>query len=270
MVLAAAVGLPVFLMAMVSLWRSSMTRFLIPAWSLDNYRLFFTEAVYPSLLLKTFRIATTVTLLTLVAGYPLAFLLARQVRRWKAVLILLVMIPFWTSYLVRTFTWLPILGKKGVLNHVLQALGLIREPVEAFLYNEFSLHIAFIYVYLPFVIIPIYLSLERIDRSLFEAASDLGARGWQTFWRVTFPLSLPGVLGGGLLVFITCLGAYVAPKMLGGPSGVMFGNMVEFQFGGNVNWPLGAALAVILVLAVFAVIGLAARHIELRRIFVEE
>lgn len=266
-ILAAFSLVPLLLVGVFTFWRSSLFG-LEPAWTLDNYRRFFDSPVYVRLLVKSLRTAVTVTLLTLLLAYPLAYFMARVLRRGRVIGIILLMIPFWTSYLVRTFGWLPILGRRGLLNQLLVGAGIVDRPLDVFLYNEFSVHLGLLYVYLPFAAIPIFLSLDRLDSTLLDAAADLGAGPARTFWRVTVPLTLPGILGGGLMVFLLGFGAYVTPALLGGPSGILFGNLVAFQFGPTNNWAFGATLAFVMLGVVVGVLAASSRWIGLRGIFV--
>lgn len=268
-ILSAFSVVPLLLVGLFTFWRSSLFG-LEPAFTLDNYRRFLENPVYVRLLLKSLRTAVTVTLLSLLMAYPMAYFLARVLRRGRVIGIILLMVPFWTSYLVRTFGWLPILGRGGLVNRVLLGLGLVERPLDVFLYNEFAVHLGLLYVYLPFSTIPIFLSLDRLDRTLLDAAADLGAGPALTFWRVTVPLTLPGILGGGLMVFLLAFGAYVTPALLGGPSGILFGNLVAYQFGPTNNWAFGATLAFIMLGVVVAALLGSSRWIGLRGIFVRE
>ena len=268
-ILAAFSLLPLVLVGVFTFWRSSLAG-LEPAFTLDNYRRFLESPVYVRLLLKSLRTAVTVTSLSLLMSYPMAYFLARILQRGRVIGIFLLMVPFWTSYLVRTFGWLPILGRRGLLNQLLLGVGVIHQPLDVFLYNEFSVHLGLLYVYLPFMTIPIFLSLDRLDQTLLDAAADLGAGPMTTFWRVTVPLTLPGILGGCLMVFLLAFGAYVTPALLGGPSGILFGNLVAYQFGPTNNWAFGATLAFIMLAVVVAVLLLSSRWVGLRGIFLRE
>ncbi len=253
--LAASLLLPLGMLWVFSFWKSTLSG-MVPTWTLENYIRFFSTPIYITLFFKSLKTAVLVTGLLLMAGYPVAYTLARFGGRYRTTLLLLLLVPFWTSYLIRSFAWLPLLGKQGLLNAVLMRLGVLGEPSGAFLYNDFAVHVGLAYIFLPFMIIPIYLVLERLDPSLEEAAADQGASPIQTFWRVTLPLSLPGVSAGCILVFMNVLGAYVTPKLLGGPSGIMYGNAVADQFSAVFNLPFGATLAFILVASVLLFIAL--------------
>lgn len=256
--LVAALLLPLVMMLVFSFWTTKLGG-MDPTWTLDNYRHFFRTPIYSLLFLKTLKMALVVTAILLLIGYPTAYCLGRLDPRYRTILLILLLIPFWTSYLVRSFAWLPLLGQQGLVNVVLVTLGILDQPSGALLYNDFAVYVGLCYVFLPFMIVPIYLVLERQDLSLEEAAADQGANRWQVFWKVTFPLSLSGVSAGCILVFTNVIGAYVTPKLLGGPSGIMYGNAVADQFSAVYNLPFGATLSVILVVSVLVFIALLTR-----------
>lgn len=258
--------IPIIMLFVMSFYRSSMFG-VIPDFSWRNYQHFASSTLFVGLLVKSLRMAITVTLISLLVSYPFAYFLARVPGRFKTALLILVMVPFWTSYLIRTMAWLPILGIKGVVNYSLLSLQLVREPVEAFLFNEFSVILTLIHIYLPYMVVPIFLSLDRLDGRLLEAAGDLGANPPRAFWHVTLPLSMPGVVGGVVMVFIAAFGAYVTPKLLGGTSGIMFGNVLADQYSGTFNWPFGAVLALIMIGVVLLLLVLASRIARLDAIF---
>ncbi|WP_422073074.1 ABC transporter permease [Tranquillimonas rosea] len=219
-----------------------------------NYRAAVTEPIYRELMLRSVLISGAVTIATVVLAFPLAYFISFKVAdRHKALWIFLVTIPFWTSYLIRAFLWKVILGFNGVLNTSLQTLGLIDEPLSFILYNPNAVVITLAHAFAPFAILPIFVSLERIDRSLLEAARDLGESRFGAFWRVTFPLALPGVVAAALIVFIPTIGDYVTPRLVGGPDGLMIANMIQTQFLRLNNAPMGATLAVIAMLVVSAI-----------------
>jgi len=258
--------IPLFMLVVMSFYRSTLFG-VVPDFSWNNYLHFAGNPMFPNLLARSIRMAVTVTALSVLVSYPFAYFLARATRRYKTALLILVMVPFWTSYLIRTMAWLPILGIKGVVNHSLMTLHLVTSPVEAFLFNEFSVILTLTHIYLPYMVVPIYLSLDRLDGRLLEAAGDLGANPVRTFWHVTLPLSLPGVVGGIVMVFIAGFGAYVTPKLLGGSSGIMFGNVLADQYSGTFNWPFGAVLALIMISVVFLLLVVASRFTRLDAIF---
>ncbi|MGA0596142.1 ABC transporter permease [Enterovirga sp. CN4-39] len=264
--LAFAVAPLVILFAM-SFWTSSIFG-TTTDFTLDNYRVIADDPIYFQVLLQTLRIALTVTLLSLLVGYPMAYFLASLQGPKRGIFLVLLFLPFWSSYVVRTFVWLPMLGRNGLVNAVLLQLGVISEPLDWLLYNEGATHVGLVYVYTLFMTLPIYLSLERMDRNLIDAAADLGAGPFRTFFRVTLPLSMPGVLSGCVMVFLLACGAYVTPQLLGGTSGMMFGNVIAPQYTVTNNWALGAALSVVLVVVVFLCLVVIGRRVRLNDIFI--
>lgn len=258
--------IPLCMLVAMSFYRSTLFG-IVPDFSWNNYLHFARNPMFPNLLVRSIRMALTVTAISLLVSYPFAYFLARTTRRYKTALLILVMVPFWTSYLIRTMSWLPILGIKGVVNYSLMSLQIVSSPVEAFLFNEFSVILTLTHIYLPYMVIPIYLSLDRLDGRLLEAAGDLGANPARAFWHVTLPLSLPGVVGGIVMVFIAGFGAYVTPKLLGGSSGIMFGNVLADQYSGTFNWPFGAVLALIMIAVVFILLLVASRFTRLDAVF---
>jgi spermidine/putrescine transport system permease protein len=258
--------IPIIMLGVMSFYRSSMFG-IVPDFSLVNYQQFTNSSLYVGLLIKSIRMALTVTAISLLVSYPFAYFLARASGRLKTALLILVMVPFWTSYLIRTMAWLPILGIKGIVNQSLLALQIVTHPIEAFLFNEFSVILTLIHIYMPFMVVPIFLSLDRLDLRLLEAAGDLGANPWRAFWNVTLPLSMPGVVGGIVMVFIAAFGAYVTPKLIGGSSGIMFGNVLADQYSGTFNWPFGAVLALIMISVVLLLLLIASRFSRLDVVF---
>jgi spermidine/putrescine transport system permease protein len=222
--------------------------------TLNNYREAFRDPIYRELMGRSVWIAGVVTAVTVVLAFPVAYFISFHVApRRKALWIFLVTIPFWTSYLVRVFLWKVILGFNGVLNTSLVGLGVIEEPLTVILYNLNAVVITLAHAYAPFAILPIFVALERIDRSLLEAARDLGDSAARAFWRVTLPLAMPGVVAASLIVFIPTIGDYVTPRLVGGPGGLMIANMIQTQFLRLNNAPMGATLAVLAMLAVAAI-----------------
>ncbi len=218
--------------------------------TLQNYVDVWTKPIYGALLNRSLFVAGTVTLLTVVLAYPLAYYVAFHVKERQGLWIFLITIPFWTSYLLRIFAWKLILGYNGVVNTSLMELGLIDEPLSFILYNLNAVILTLSHAWMPFAILPIFVSLQKIDRSLLEAATDLGDGPVRRFLRVTLPLSLPGVIAATVVVFIPTVGDYVTPMLVGGTDGLMIANMIQIQFGKANNWPLGAALAVTTMVAV--------------------
>jgi spermidine/putrescine transport system permease protein len=223
------------------------------SFTLDNYREAFSDPIYRVLMGRSLLISGVVTLVTVLLAFPIAYFVSFHVPpERKALWIFLITIPFWTSYLLRVFLWKVILGFNGVLNSGLMSLGLIDEPVTFILYNANAVVITLAHAFAPFTILPIYVALEKIDRSLLEASQDLGESKLRTFLRVTLPLAMPGVVAATLIVFIPTIGDYVTPRLVGGPNGLMISNMIQTQFLKLNNAPMGATLAVLAMCAVTA------------------
>ena len=240
-----------------SFWRVENNQ-LIPDFTLANYLEFFRNDIYPRVFVGTLKLATQVMAIGLLLGYPVAYFIWRRRGRWRYALLLVSVVPLFMSYIIKLYAMRSILGLNGFLNKALVALGLLDAPSLAFLYNQRAVLITMAVVYLPFAILPVFLSLERIPLGLIQASADLGARPGQSFRHVVLPLSLPGTIVGGLFVFILAMGDFVTPQMVGGTVGFTYGRVIQSQFGMGFNWPLGSALAVILLIVVLAVIGLAA------------
>jgi putrescine transport system permease protein len=214
--------------------------------TLSNYRDALSDSFYAGAYIGSLKIAAIATVIALLIGYPMAYAIAAAPRRRRGFLLLLVALPFWTSLLVRIYAWMGLLRPGGVINALLLDLGLIGEPLHL-INTTGAVCLGMVYAYLPFMVLPLYARLERLDPALREAASDLGARPWQVFLSVTLPLSLPGVVAGALLVFIPCVGEFVIPDLLGGPDTVMIGKVLWSEFFSSRDWPLSAALTVIMV-----------------------
>ncbi|WP_136620560.1 MULTISPECIES: ABC transporter permease [Mesorhizobium] len=223
--------------------------------TLENYRVALTEPIYRDLLWRSLYISLTVSLLTVLLAYPIAYFISFHGGRHKSLWLFLITIPFWTSYLLRVMSWKVILGYNGVLNSGLMGLGIIDEPSTALLYNSSAVIITLTHAWAAFAILPIFVSLEKVDRTLVEAATDLGDGPLRSFLRVTLPLSAPGVISAALIVMIPTVGDYVTPKLVGGKDGVMIANAIQAQFGKASNWPLGAALSVTTMLIVTLMAG---------------
>ncbi|MBI1383914.1 MAG: ABC transporter permease subunit [Rhizobiales bacterium] len=243
---------PLLLTVAFSFWTQNYLT-LDTTFTLKNYQQAWTEEIYRVLMLRSLWISGLVTLITLVLAYPMAYFVAFHGGRHKGLWLFLITIPFWTSYLLRIFAWKLILGFNGVINSGLMSVGLIDKPLEFLLYNTSAVVITLAHAWAPFAILPIFVSLQKIDRSLLEAARDLGDGPVRSFLRVTLPLSLPGVIGAGLIVFIPTVGDYVTPALVGGTKGLMISNMIQLQFAAANNAPLGAALAISAMLIVTAV-----------------
>jgi spermidine/putrescine transport system permease protein len=218
-----------------------------PPWTVESYSRLF-DPLYLTILLRSFAMAFVATALCLVFAFPAALFITRATRH-RNLYLQLVMLPFWTSFLVRTYAWMFLLRDTGLINSVLQATGIIHEPLPL-LYNNGAVLLGLVYGYLPFMVLPIYATLERLDPSLVEAAADLGARPLTTVFRVLVPLAKPGILAGSVLVFIPCLGAYLTPDLLGGGRTVLVGNLVQNQFTTARDWPFGSAVSIVLMLLV--------------------
>ncbi|HRA21088.1 MAG TPA: ABC transporter permease [Anaerolineae bacterium] len=230
-----------------------------PGLGLAQYRILLGSPRYLRELGQTSVVSALVASLSVLLAYPLAWFLAFRAGRHRALLLLLLMAPGWVSYLLRVFSWKLMLGTGGALNQILMGLGLLREPTPWLLYSMSAVVAVLVYVWIPFAALPIFVALERVDRSLLEAAADLGARPWQAFRRVTLPLSLPGVSAAFCLVFIPTLGEYVTPLLVGGPRGQLYGNLVQSQFQKAMNWPFGSALSLMMLLVAVPVMLLLAR-----------
>ena len=242
-------------------WAATLDKFA--AFDLENFRLLWEEPLYLEAFLTSLRLATTTTLILVLIGYPLAYAMARAPKRIRPILVALVILPFWTSFLIRVYAWIGILKPEGLLDLLLMELGVISEPL-AVLNSETAILIGLVYAYLPFMVLPLYAVLERVDETLIEAAADLGAPRWKAFWLVTVPLSMPGVLAGSFLVFIPALGEFVIPDLLGGSETLMMGRMLWVEFFNNRDWPLASAVAIVLLVLVMGPI-MAYRALEDRR-----
>ena len=215
--------------------------------TLDNYRFLTEDDLYWISYLNSIKVAAISTLICVLIGYPMAYGIARAQGAWRNILLLLVILPFWTSFLLRVYAWMGMLSTQGVVNKTLMALGLVSEPLQI-LYTDAAVYLGIVYTYLPFMILPLYASLERLDGSLLEAATDLGARPHRVFLDVTLPLSVPGLIAGSMLVFIPAIGEFVIPALLGGVDTLMIGKTLYDEFFNNRDWPLASAVATILVL----------------------
>jgi len=250
---------PYLLMLCYSFWSVSAVQVIVHHWSLDNYRELLRVGVYWQTLFRSMWIAARVTIFSLLLGYPLAYFLSFHAGKRKDLFYQLVIIPLWVSYLVRAYAWKTILGSDGVLNTLLQYVHLTQHPLEFLLYSPFAVVLTLTHIYTPFTFLPIYAALEHIPRNLVEASHDLGATPGQTFWKIVFPLSIPGVLAGATFAFVLSLGDFLAPLLLGGPSGIMISNIVVSLFGAAYNWPLGAAISFCMLLLVGSLIFLSER-----------
>src|SRR6476660_2700063 len=247
---------PYLLMFCYSFWSVSPTQQIVHSWNLRNYHQLLSVDVYWQTLLRSMWIAARVMLFSLLLGYPLAYFLSFRAAARTDLFYQLVIIPLWVSYLVRAYAWKTILGSDGVLNTLLQYAHLTSHPLDFLLYSPFAVVLTLTHIYTPFAFLPIYAALEHIPRNLVEASHDLGASPFQTFWRVIFPLSIPGVLAGATFAFVLSLCDFLAPLLLGGPSGIMISNIVVSLFGAAYNWPLGSAISFCMLALVLALLFL--------------
>lgn len=230
----------------------------VPSWNLDSYRRLFESTIYWNLLLRSLALAGIMTVVCLLIGYPFALWLAFKVsRRWSSILLLLMIIPAGTSFVVRTYSWILILGANGMVNGILGDLGVIDAPL-SLAFNTFGVLVALVYIYLPWTIIPIYVSAERIDPELLEAAAVLGARGLRTLWKVIIPLTAPGIIAAVLIGFVPAISMFAVPLIIGGPSSYLFGNAIAAQYMGD-SFLFGASLSVLLLVVTIGVIALLGR-----------
>jgi spermidine/putrescine transport system permease protein len=257
---------PVGFVVVYSFWLRSPSGADIPAFQFGNYAKFFADFFYPSLLLRTLRVALETVLLCLVMGYIPAYFFYKTESKWKPALMILVMLPFWISFIIRTLSWINILGDSGLINHVLLSIGLIDEPL-SMLYNEGAVLMGLLQYLLPFMILNIYVSLDGIDKSLTEAAKSLGCTEWQAFKEITLPLSLPGVSAGCLLVFVLTCGTYLPPMILGGPGNEMIANLVFKRIITTLDWPFGCAISTILLALVGLIVFAYNKYMGINQVF---
>lgn len=246
-------AVPLFAVILFSFWTQDFTE-IDTTFTLENYRRVATEPIFGALLWRSLQVSLGVTLITVLLAYPVAYFVSFHVdRSRKSLWLFLITIPFWTSYLIRVFLWKVILGFNGVINSGLMGIGIIDEPLQSINYNVGAVVVTLAHAYAPFAILPIFVALEKIDRSLLEASQDLGENKVMTFLRVTLPLSVPGIVAAVLIVFIPTIGDYVTPELLGGAGGKLVANMIQTQFLQLNNAPLGAALAIVAMLMVAGV-----------------
>jgi putrescine transport system permease protein len=241
-------------------------RAFFEALSLENFRTLFSDTLYIASFGNSLRIALISTLLLMVAALPIAYGISRLPRRWQPALLVAVMLPFWTAFLIRIYAWITILQREGLLNHLLIGLNIIDEPIPILASNT-AVYIGIVYSYLPFMVLPVYAVLSKMDDSLLDAAADLGCPRWKTFWRVTLPLARPGLVAGALICFIPIVGEFVIPDLLGDSRTAMIGQTLWVEFFGNRDWPIASALAIVLLVALLIPIMIVQRmqNIEVRR-----
>jgi spermidine/putrescine transport system permease protein len=240
----------------------------VPDFQFGNYMALFEDIQYRQVFLRTLKIASIVSIVSLVLAYPVAYCLVFKVasQRLRMAIYLSVIVPLWVSYLLRAYTWKTILGSQGVLNSFLVWTGILDQPTDLLLYNQFSMVLTLVHIFIPFMFMPIYTSLEKIPRNLIDASKDLGVgRAW-TFLRVTLPLSIPGIMAGFTFTFCLSFGDFVAPFLVGGPDGFMIANIVQSQFGTALNWPLGSAISIAILVIVLTVISISDRFERAGRI----
>jgi putrescine transport system permease protein len=235
---------------------------LIAALSLDNYAALVADSLYVASYLKSLQVAAISTALLLLVGYPLAYGMARAPRRAQTLLLMLVILPFWTAFLIRVYAWITILQRDGLLNRALLGLGIVDQPI-VWLASDTAVYIGLVYSYLPFMVLPLYASLEKMDETLNEAAADLGCPPWKAFWLITVPLSLPGIYAGTLLCFIPIVGEFVIPDLLGASSTLMVGQTLWTEFFANRDWPLASAVAIVMLVLLVAPIVIY-QHLQMR------
>jgi spermidine/putrescine transport system permease protein len=247
--MAAAILFPLGMTLAMSTWSLSGYD-IVQTPGLGNYAAMAENPMFRVLILRTLVIALTCTLITVAVVYPMAYFVAFHVHGNKALWLIILTLPFWTSYLLRVFAWRVVLGQEGAINSALASLGLIEAPLSFLLYSQTAVTIVLAHSWAAFAILPIYVSLEKINRTYLEAAADLGDGPARRFWRITFPLSLPGVAAAFIMMFVPVMGEYITPLMVGGPDSMMIGNLVQAMFGPMNNWPAGAALAVVMMLTI--------------------
>jgi len=230
----------------------------------ENFALLTEDDLYFRATLSSVRIAAVSTVLLLLAGFPVAYGMARAPERYRSLLVALVILPFWTSFLIRIYAWIAILKPEGLLTQALMGIGLISEPVDI-LNTETAVYIGIVYAYLPFMVLPLYATLEKMDDTLLEAALDLGSTPWRSFWTITVPLAMPGIVAGSLLCFIPAVGEFVIPDLLGGSETLMIGRQLWSEFFSNRDWPLASAVAILLLIILVVPIVIY-RDVEARRV----
>lgn len=256
--------IPLLILLVYAFWSVDYLT-VVREFTLDNFKTVATNRLYPTVILRTIVIAAIVTLIDIALAFPIAYFLARKVTRHRELLLMLVIFPLWSSYLVRAFAWRTILGTNGILNTFLQWAHITDQPLTFLLFSKEAMVLTFSQVWLPFMILPLYTVLDQLPKSLLEAAADLGGNGWQTFRRIILPLALPGVVAGSLAVFSLTMGDYITPTLIGGPGDQLIGKIIADNFGTANNWPLGAALVFPLLIVIFGMLLIANRFGALGR-----
>ncbi len=253
--------LPIGIMAVFS-FRSGTLGAARNIFTLDNYKEFLTNTIFLGLLWRSIIISFIISIISVLLAYPLAYFLVFRAGSYRIILLTIIIVPTWTSYLLRVFAWKIILSSNGLLNTFLLWTGLIQEASPILMYSRDAVILTLVYVWVPFVALPIFAALGRIDLSLLEAAADLGCKQWETFFRVTLPLSMPGVVAGFFFVFIPTIGEYVTPSLVGGRS-IMYGNLIQDQFAMALNWPMGSVMSMAMLVAVIVLLYLFTRFVSL-------
>ena len=253
-------AIPYLIMLLVSFYKAQFPSH-VPDFVFDSYIRVFSEPQYVSVLIRSLKISLLVSLVTFVLAYPVAYFLIFMVRtqRIRMMIYVAIVVPLWVSYLLRVYAWKIILGTNGILNTLLMSLGIISEPLEVLLYNQFAMVITMAYIFTPFMVMPIFAVLEKIPRSLIEGSNDLGVGHLETFLRITLPLSVPGILVGFTFTFCFAFGDFISPRMVGGPDSNMIANVISTQYGQAMDWPFGSALSVVMLFIVLGIITLSDR-----------
>jgi spermidine/putrescine transport system permease protein len=251
---------PYLIMLMVSFYKTQFPSH-VPAFEFDSYVRVFAHPQYVAVLLRSLKIAMLVSMVTFVLAYPVAYFLVFMVRsgRVRMMIYVAIVVPLWVSYLLRVYAWKIILGTNGILNTLLMWLGVIDQPIEILLYNQYAMIITMAYIFTPFMVMPIFAALEKIPRSLIEGSNDLGVGHGETFLRITLPLSMPGVLVGFTFTFCFAFGDFISPRLVGGPDSNMIANVIATQFGQAMDWPFGSALSVVMLFIVLGIISVSDR-----------
>lgn len=250
---------PLVLLISYSVWKLEAFD-IVKEFSLSNFQTIVSNSAYRTVIVRTVLTALGVTAIDAALALPIGYFIGCYGGRYRTVLTLLVILPLWSSYLVRVFAWKIILGYNGVLNSALIAIGILQQPSQIFLYNQFSTMLTFVHIWLPFMILPLITAFERLPKNLLEASADLNAPPLTTFRRVILPLVTPGILAGGINVFSLTMGDFITPSLVGSPNGIMLGNVISSQFGVSYNWPLGAAFALVVMLIVFTGLAIVLRQ----------
>jgi ABC-type spermidine/putrescine transport system permease subunit I len=251
--------LPIAILASYSFWRLEGFE-IIQEFSFTNFQAIATNTSYQSVIFRTLATALGVTILDMIIALPVGYFIGRYTGKYQTIFTLLVILPLWSSYLVRVFAWKVILGYNGVLNNLLIFLGVFDRPSQIFLYNQFSTTLTFVHVWLPFMILPIITAFEKLPPELLEASADLNAKPLTTFFRVALPQVIPGVWAGAISVFSLTMGDFITPSLVGGTNGIMLGNLIASQFGIAYNWPLGAAFSLLVIILVFTALTFAMKQ----------